>query len=90
MTCSPYRAHTAALFYANRLLIISDMNSYTIGAFMYRFVNGNLPDIFEGFFVRNRDTTYAMLMNYMYPMPDWMLGNLVFKSGAKLWNVLLN
>ena len=22
---------------------------------MYRFVNGNFPDIFEGFFVRNRD-----------------------------------
>ena len=55
ISCSPYQAHTAPLFYANRLLTISYINTYTIGAFMYRFLNGNLPDIFEGFFVKNRD-----------------------------------
>ena len=55
MTCSPYRAHTEPLFYANKLLNVGDINSYTIGIFMYQSVNGNLPDIFNGFFVRNRD-----------------------------------
>ena len=44
---------------------------------MYRILNVNLPDIFEGFFVKNEiemciNTTYAMLMNYMYLMLDWM------------------
>ena len=46
ITCSPYRAHTAPLFYANRLLEISDINTYTISTFMYQFVNDNLFDIF--------------------------------------------
>ena len=82
ITCSPYRAHTAPLFYANRSLTISDIHPYTIGAFMYRFLNGNFPDIFEGFFVKIEieiciNTTYAILMNYMYLMLDWMLENLV-------------
>ena len=53
--CSHYRAHTEPLFYANKLLNVCDINSYTICIFMYQFVNGNLPDIFNCFFVRNRD-----------------------------------
>ena len=55
ITCSPYPAQTVPLFYADNLLNVCDINSYTIGIFMYQFVNGNLPDIFNGFLVRNRD-----------------------------------
>ena len=37
MTCSPYRAHTKPLFYANKVLNVCGTNSYTIVIFMYQF-----------------------------------------------------
>ena len=42
--CSLYQARTAPLFYANRFLDIPDINIYSIGTLMYRFVNSSLPD----------------------------------------------
>ena len=96
ISCSPYRAHTAPLFYANRLLTISDINTYTIGAFMYRFLNGNLPDIFEGFFVKNRDRNVHQYnvrnADELYvPYARLDVRNFSLKiAGAKLWNVLPN
>ena len=96
ITCSPYRAHTAPLFYANRLSTISDINSYTIGAFMYRFLNGNLPDIFEGFFVKNRDRNvhqYNLRNADELYVPYARLDVRKFSlkiAGAKLWNILPN
>ena len=85
ITCSPYRAQTEQLFYANWLLNVCDINSYTIDIFMYQCVNGNLTDIFNGFSMRNRDrnTMYAMLMNCMYPMPVSILENSVSRSLAQ-------
>ena len=41
------KSHPTLLFHANLLLITSDINSYTIGTSMYRFVKWNrLSDIF--------------------------------------------
>ena len=94
ITCSPYRAHTEPLFYANKLLNVCDINSYTIGIFMYQFVNGNLPDIFNGFFVRNRDRNvhqYNVRNADEVYVPYARLDVRKFSlkiSGAKLWNVL--
>ena len=45
----PYRAHTEPLFYANKLLDVCDINLYTIGIFMYQFVNENLPGYLQVF-----------------------------------------
>ena len=96
ITCSPYRAHTAPLFYANRLLETSDINTYITGTFMYRFVNDNLPDIFEGFCVRNRDRNvhqYNVRNADELYVPYARLDIRKFSikiSGAKLWNVLPN
>ena len=92
ITCSPYRAHTEPLFYANKLLNVCDINSYTIGIFMYQFVNGNLPDIFNGFFVRNRNVHQYNVRNadelYVpYARLDVRKFSLKI-SGAKLWNIL--
>ena len=55
---------------------------------MYQFVNGNLPDIFNGFFARNKiemctNTIYTMLINCMYPMSISMLEMLVSRSLAQ-------
>ena len=96
ITCSPYRAHTAPLFYANRLLETSDINTYITGTFMYQFVNDNLPDIFEGFCVRNRDRNvhqYNVRNADELYVPYARLNIRKFSikiSGAKLWNVLPN
>ena len=94
VTCSPYQAHTEPLFYANKLLNVCDINSYIIGIFMYQFVNGNLPDIFNGFFVRNRDRNVhqynvrnADELYVPYARLDVRKFSLKI-SGAKLWNVL--
>ena len=83
--------------HVNRLLTISDINSYTIGAFMYRFLNGNLPDIFEGFFVnKNRDRNvhqYNICNADELYVPYARLDVRKFslkRAGAKLWNVLPN
>ena len=55
VTCSPFRAHTEPLFFANRILNVTDINDYTIGTFMYEYIDGNVTDIFNNYFQRNRD-----------------------------------
>ena len=55
ITNSPYRAHTAHLLLANRLLSVSEINSYIVDIFMYNSINGILPSTFSFYFVRNRD-----------------------------------
>ena len=87
ITCSPYRAHTEPLFYANKLLNVCDINSYTIGIFVYQFVKGNLPDIFNGFFVRNRDRNVHQY-NVRNADELYVPYSRLKISEAKLWNVL--
>ena len=61
---------------------------------MYQFVNGNLPDIFNDFFVRNRDRNlhqYNVRNADELYVPYARLNVRKFGlkiSGAKLWNVL--
>ena len=43
ITCSPYRAHTEPLCRANRILNVTDINTYIIGIFMYDCMNENVP-----------------------------------------------
>ena len=94
--CSPYRAYTEPLFYANKLLNVCGIDSYTIGIIMYQFVNGNLPDIFNGFFVRNRVRNLHQYnvrnvdeLYVPYARLDVRKFNLKI-SGTKPWNVLPN
>ena len=63
---------------------------------MYRFLNGNLTDIFEGFFVKNRDRNVhqcnvrnADELYVPYARLDVRKFSLKI-AGAKLWNVLPN
>ena len=55
ITCSPFRAHTDPLFFANRILNLVDINYYIIGTFMYEYMHGNVTIIYNNFFQRNRD-----------------------------------
>ena len=92
ITSSPYRAHTGPLFFANKLLNVYDINNYTIGIFIYRCMHESLPDLFDNFFMTNRDfhgrelrdaddlyTPYARLDIRRFTIRI---------HGAKLWNNL--
>ena len=49
------KTHTAPLFREHNLLNFTQMVTYFTGIFMYKYVNGLLPKIFENFFVLNQD-----------------------------------
>ena len=53
ITSSPYRSHTAPLLLANRLLSVTEINSYMVDLFLYNYINGILPTTFSEHFVRN-------------------------------------
>ena len=55
ITCSPYRAHTEPLFYANKILNIKDINFYVVSVFMYNCVSSPLPGIFTDFCLPNNE-----------------------------------
>ena len=92
ITCSPFRAHTEPLYFANKILNVSDINDYIIGIFMYECLYGNIPDIFRNFFsemLMSMIIIFGMQMIYMYHTDDLILENSVSKiAGANLWNFL--
>ena len=92
MTCSPFRAHTEPLYFANKVLNIYDINDYIIGTFMYECLHGNIPDIFRNYFQRNADVHDHNLRNVndLY-VPYGRLDIRKFSvkiAGPNLWNSL--
>ena len=63
ITCSPCRAHSEPLYFANKVLNVCDINDYIIGTFMYECLYGNIPDIFRSYFQRNADVHDHNLRN---------------------------
>ena len=63
ITCSPFRAHTEPLYFANKILNVCDISDYIIGTFMYEYLYGNIPDIFISYFQRNADAHDHNLRN---------------------------
>ena len=55
ITWSPYRAHTEPLFVANRILTFKAINEFTIGVFMYKSQNGDLPEICDNSYQTHGD-----------------------------------
>ena len=55
ITCSPYRAHTESLMYANKMLSVSDINIYLTGTFMYQCIHKEAPEMFLNLFHTNSD-----------------------------------
>ena len=94
ITCSPYRAHTEPLLYANKLLNVNDINLYMTGIFMYQFKNANLPSIFNRFFVKNRERhEYPIRIADDYYVPYGRLDVRKFSiriTGANAWNEIPN
>ena len=53
ITCSPYRAHTEPLMYANKMLSVSDINRYLTGTFLYQCIHKEAPQMFLNLFHTN-------------------------------------
>ena len=92
ITCSPFRAHTEPLYFANKILNVSDINYYIIGIFMYECLYGNIPDIFRNYFQWNADVHDHNLRNandlYVpYGRLDISKFNIKI-AGANFWNSL--
>ena len=92
ITCSPFRAHTGPLYFANKILNVYDINDYIIGSFMYECLYGTIPEIFRNYFQRNADVHDHNLRNVndLY-VPYGRLDIRKFSikiAGANLWNSL--
>ena len=61
ITMSNFDAHTAPLFYENKLLNLKHINNYQTGTFMYRFHNKLLPKSFQNMFELNSNIHSLLL-----------------------------
>ena len=92
ISCSSFRANTEPLYFANKILNVSDINDYIIRIFMYECLHGNVPDIFRNYFQRNADVHDHYLRNANdsytpYGRLDIRQFSIKF-AGANLWNSL--
>ena len=89
---SPYRAHTAPLLLANRLLSVTEINSYMVGIFMYNYIHGILPTTFSEYFERNRNVHQCNTRQADdLRVPFARLNVRIFSikiHGAQVWNSL--
>ena len=92
ITSSPYRAHTAPLLLANRLLSVTEINSYMVGIFMYNYINGILPTTFTEYFERNRNVHQCNTRqadDLQVPFARLNVRKFSIKiHGAQVWNSL--
>ena len=90
ITGSPYRAHTEPLFVANRILTFKEINEFTIGVFMFKSQNGDLPEFFYNYYqthkdVHGRETRNADALYVPYGRLD-IRKTSVRIYGADVWN----
>ena len=91
ITGSPYRAHTEPLlFVANRILTFKEINEFTIGVFMYKSQNGDLPEIFDNYYqthgdIHGRETRNAVALYVPYGRHDIRRTSISI-YGADVWN----
>ena len=92
ITNSPYRAHTAPLLIANRLLSVTEIYSYMVGIFMYNYIHGILPTTFSDYFERNRNVQQCNTRQADdLRVPFARLNVRIFSikiRGAQVWNSL--
>ena len=94
ITCSPYRAHTEPLMYANKILSPTDINTYLTGTFMYQCIHKDAPELFLNFFSTNsdyhdHDTRHSEDLHVPYGRLDVRKFSIII-HGANVWNSLPN
>ena len=90
ITGSPYRAHTEPLFVTNIILTFKEINEFTIGVFMFKSQNGDLPEIFDNYYqthgdIHGRETRNADALYVPYGRLDIRRTSISI-YGADVWN----
>ena len=92
ITCSPFRAHTEPLMYANKMLSVNSINTYLMGIFMYQCIHQEVPEIFLNLFQTNDDVhDYNTCQSQQLHVPYGRLDvrRFSFKvHGAHVWNTI--
>ena len=80
ITCSPYRVHTEPLMYANKMLSVSDINSYLTGTFMYQCIHNEAPEMFWIYFIQIVIFMIMILATWRTSM--FLMGGLISENSA--------
>ena len=90
ITFSKFNSHTQPLMYKLKLLNIEKNHLFTVGIFMFKYVNDELPDAFDSMFsyrheIRDYNTRGANQLHMeQFPTNIGLKGMRYY--GAKLWN----
>ena len=92
ITCSPYRAHTGPLFFANRIISVTQINIYMVGTYMYKCLNESVSSFSSNYFIQNSSIhEYSTRSANKLHIPFGRLDIRNFSiriHGAKVWNSL--
>ena len=89
---APYRAHTENLFKELNVLKLNNVFQLSVSMFMYKFVNGLLPNVFKNFYkCNNMNHSYNTRQSSLFQTPA-VKSDLLFRSirikGVHIWNYL--
>jgi len=95
MTFSSFDYHSSQLFKSHEIIKFSDLVTFVIATFMYKFHNQLLSSVFQSFFT-TLDTVHscntrrsAKKSYYLIPKREQIMGNLIFDFRALRYGMLL-
>ena len=94
LTSSKYNAESYPLFRQLKLLNVKEVYIYSTVSFMFKFVKGILPEIFNLLFKRNSEISKRYTrQTHMLNLPicrTMLYKNTIIFQGPKAWNVISN
>lgn len=94
ITFSKFDEHSSPLFRKTKIIKLTDLITFHINVFMYKFHNKALPPAFESFFkqvnkIHNYNTRHSSKSSYSLPLVRTNYGLFSIKyQGPKIWNSL--
>ena len=94
MTFSTFNQHSSPLFKTLEIVKISDLFTYIIAIYMYKFHNQLLPGVFESYFtkvdtVHSYNASHSAKQTYYLPKPRTNYGKFnIWFQGPKIWNTI--
>ena len=92
MVCkASFNSHTEPIFKALNVLSLMDIHRHQISLFMFDYINGNLPNAFDGMFLLNSDInrlvqTRQSNLLYVHRNKNAFVLNLPYIKYAQVWN----
>jgi hypothetical protein len=89
ITNSEYFAHTAPLFVNHNIMNVYKLHAYFVGVFVFKAINGDLPQYLCNMFSRNRVIRNSINLRTFYYMEKFSLMSIRY-NGPKIWNSFPN